>query len=327
LSEHRCFCAFPMDKERFYLKNISKIDPSDCDNFTSEFKTGIEDYSKAFLLEDFNLENNVEVIAVTDMICNALSKKRFEMYQVVVFSGLFTMMSHRLIVEQMVNKICNYCKTHRMDDAEKHVEELLKLSYCLEFWIYFGKSKSNIKNIALILNKGDRQNYLHALGGAMLFIYLHEVGHIELNHHSLSFCLSKDEAESIEHAADEFVINLVKPNLRPTMLVNALLVFEMINDFELFALKSRNGHPLVYRRIENLKNLVEKNCNDDLLSVVGQQISKSRLRHQNSRFCNEINGNSSLDETKRKDDFEEQLPPVEDCEKGFNILCNLYMKM
>ena len=37
------------------------------------------------------------------------------------------------------------------------------------------------------------------------------------------------------------------------------LVFEMINDFELFALKSRNGHPLVYRRIENLKNLVEKN--------------------------------------------------------------------
>ena len=325
-SGNKCQCAFPVDLHKFRVGEAKKVNTKSCDALSKELKKNIFEYRNSFLNNTEENTPHIEIVAITDMVCNAVSKKQFEKYQIVFFSGLFTLMSYRLIVSQMTTCISAFFKKLNIADFEKNLAEVLKLSYCLGFWVYFKKSHINIKNVVMMLNNNDMQNYLHALGGAMLFIYLHEVGHIQLGHHELNTLPNGKDAENIEYEADKFAIESIKHSLRPAMLVNALLVFEMINEFELYALRSTKGYPLTYRRIENIKNIVELDTEKDLQKIIDNEISKSDRRYTESKFHNAITGKVALDEAQRKIDFEGLLPKIAECEKGFSILCDLYKK-
>lgn len=336
-SDNLHLCAVPKDCAKLTSERVKCVSIKKCNGFTDEVTYLISDYSKSFLKQEHIPNTNVELIAISDMICNAVSRQFFDKYQIVLYSGLFTLMSHRLIVGQMVTDVMNRCRRRAIQNAEKHINELLNLSYLYGFWIYFNDQEYGLRNVAEILNPNDQTAYLDALGGAMLFIYLHELGHIELNHHDVyDKCIKKgllnqeevkEKKELIEYEADQFALNSVKDHLKAVMLVNADLVFDMVNEFELYALHSTEGHPLIYSRLERLNSLLDDGSDEDLIKIIGASVKNSAERHGKVKYSKKTSDKDSVDIDERRSQFRNLLPPMEECKRGFQALCEIYRNM
>ena len=323
--------AMPVDHAKFTLARADNVSLSQCESFTEQLTTEIEKYRESFLKQEFLLNQDVEILAISDMIFNAASRPFNDRFQIIIFSGLFTLMSHRLIIGQMVTDLVIRCRNRSLHDAEEHIQELLNLSYFLGFWIYYHGKSYNLRNVVEALNENNRKDYLHALGGSMLFIYLHELGHIKLNHHDLlnrcNGTISKEKSVLMEFEADQFAIDSIKDHLRATMVINADIVFDMINEFELYALRSANGHPLIYRRLERLILLLDDTKEKDVIKMIEESVKKSAIRHHKSPHVDVISGLYNIKAKERKIQFLGQLPSEDECEKGFKTLCAVYQNM
>ena len=329
-------CAVPADRARITPERAKYVSIDKCKGFTEEITSEIRKYCESFLEHGYKPNSNVELFAISDMVCNALSRPFLGKFQIVLYSGLFTLMSHRLIVGQMITDVLERCRKRAIQDAEEHIKQLLTLSYLYGFWIYFKDRTYDLRNIAENLNIHNQTAFRHALGGAMLFIYLHELGHIELKHHDVyDRCFengimnseAKEKIAWMEYEADQFALDSVKDHLRAVMVVNANLVFDMINEFELYALNSTMGHPLIYRRLERLISLLNPDRDKDLVTVIGTSVTKSLERHKKTPFSDAISGLVRIDIDERRRQFSSLLPSIEECERGFQTLCEVYRNM
>lgn len=317
--------AVPKDVTRFTQERAQQVSLSKCKGFTDELTRGIEEYKKSFLKKECLLNRDTELLAISDMICNAVSRPYFDNFQIVIHSGLFRLMSYRLIVGQMVTDIISRCR--KLASADEHINELLNLSYLFGFWIYSNSYTYDLSIVVESLNTHNRTNYLHALGGAMLFIYLHEYGHIELRHHDEFNDRGNPSQERIalmEYEADRFAIDSVHDHLKAAMVVNAYLVFDMINEFELYALNSTDGHPLTYRRLEQLNSLLDPARDGDIAKTIRKEVTTSAERHHKSPYSDTISGVIKANINERRKVFSDLLPPIDECERGFRTLCEVY---
>jgi predicted Zn-dependent protease len=135
----------------------------------------------------------------------------------------------------------------------------------------------------------------HAFAGGLLFILLHELGHLELRHSALSQGTAGATAPTLacvedvnfrkeqEFEADAFAFHAMVPRARSMLIVNAWYVMGLILDYESLAGNRNNTHPLAINRIAKLNELSGA-LDDAAIAESAAKMFKARLNVMESRL-------------------------------------------
>jgi hypothetical protein len=242
----------------------------------------------------------VELYGVDLPICNAIPRNKHGQRQIFVFDGLLRLIHYYVELITVLDRL----KALR-PDAELTIDGITKseqLAFSMagfaimEDFLSTGRTPFTLSEI---LGPTARANIRAGYLGAVLFVLLHELGHLELGHidntglRAELFAAELALPEQInrykqqELEADAYSFQAVLPQLRSSFISNAFFFLGPFAFMETFAIASTDTHPMFVNRLSRVADLLATDADTHSMvvnivhdSIVGfQKMTAARNRN------------------------------------------------
>lgn len=234
----------------------------------------------------------VEIYGDETSYINAVPQARKGIERIFVFDGL----KHLIHYHSDLIKVLGLLQAHR-PGVEYQLPDGSVLSESLAFSMAgysilanFHETRRVPMTIHDMLGPKAQAEVLAAYRGALCFVLLHELGHIELGHLKFSEVrsershLSLREPEALssyqeaELEADAFAMNLIPRHARATFTPSLIFFLGAFAFIEVFSGGLSESHPLAVNRLARLVDLCEMDQADQsiLVSWIGGQVENYR---------------------------------------------------
>jgi hypothetical protein len=295
-------------------------------------------YAEYMTDEAVALSSQTAIFCADQPICNAVaSLSRDGLPYVLVYSGLLDVALYRLCASILIAN-ANLMLQRRNPDielAQSHLKTIAFNSQALSFWYYIDGEP--LPSLFDILNDAHKTQAHHGLGGALVFVVMHEIGHLKLGHvgtntpplpQIYSTLVAEDITmfKAMEFAADQFALSSMKEVLRPTLVSSLFIVLDLISDLECMCLPLSASHPLVVNRIDNLLAAMGLTEDDFFISRARAMLAskKTLLMERLSNFPAQPGISKPTDIKQATEIFRRSLPSRDECLKAIDTLKNLY---
>jgi hypothetical protein len=167
------------------IQTTGKVLRSD-DTETIELREIIANYSEHVLVESaFELYKKTPIFCHDEPVCNAIARQTLEGVPfVIIYSGLLNVCTYRLCLSIIIHNVQLMLNSRYTDieTANKHLKTLAFNAMAISYWYYISGFPNPLPQFFDILNYEHKLQVFHGLGGALTFIIMHEIGHIELGH-------------------------------------------------------------------------------------------------------------------------------------------------
>jgi hypothetical protein len=171
------------------------------------------------------------------------------------------------------------------ETALTHLTTLAVNAQVLSYWFYI--EGGDLPDLFDIFCDQHRSQVRDGLAGALVFIVLHEIGHIVLGHTKpqkgsppqLCSMVSPEDLtrwKAMELEADHFAISGIDERLKQTMAANMLIVLDLMADLECLCLPQSMTHPLVINRIHSLSAAMRLDDDAFFAERIGKIIAQKK---------------------------------------------------
>lgn len=234
----------------------------------------------------------VEIYGEESLYINAIPNMRRRVKRIIVFDGL----KHLIHYHTDLIKVLDRLQVHR-PDAQYELPDGSTVAECLAFSMAgfsilsdFLETLRTPVAIHDMLGPRARAEVVAAFRGALCFVLLHELAHIELGHLSISgvnserlhFSLLEREAMNAckedELAADAFAIGLIPSTSQAAFTPSLVFLLGAFAFLEVFSGNLSANHPLAVNRLSRLVDLCRMAPDEKsiLVAWIEQQIQKFR---------------------------------------------------
>jgi hypothetical protein len=238
----------------------------------------LEVFSEYMTEDAIKLTSGTAVFCIDQPICNAFaSRTRTGIPYVLIYSGLVNVALYRLCISILVANanLMLQARGGDIEPARTHLKAIAFNCMALSFWFYIDGEP--LPSVLETFNEAHKTQAWHGLGGALAFIVMHEIGHIELGHINIdgrpfpqiySTLVAEDinAFKAMEFEADRFALSSMKQELRPTLISSLLMVLDLMSDLECMCLPLSASHPLVVNRISTLLDAMNLSPHDFFVS-------------------------------------------------------------
>lgn len=235
---------------------------------------------------------NTPIFHVDLPICNAVANMRYG--RITIYDGLLEVMSFRMAILLMTARVQNCYGDVSSRFGLERDDFTVNAFNALYTSIHFINHGSPLPNVVNRLDDGVKQDSYVAFAGGVLFVLLHELGHLVLGHGGTSVdqstrlipnlaCVENLDLNKLqEFEADAFSIEALAPEARRFALANVWYVMMLHLDYELYIGGNTIQHPFTINRIASLSKLSgvldDPPIADALLKTFEQRLEQMRSR-------------------------------------------------
>jgi hypothetical protein len=236
---------------------------------------------------------DTDIYVVPEPLCNAGAE--LSPRHIVLFDGLFQVLGYRIQLSLLLAEIRKHF------DASAHKSGFTQEQFTSAAWhaqllsLHFLEHPEPLPNFSDLFDERLHSLSSIAFGGSLLFIVLHELGHLELQHRVTAHgpmngpppvmaCLEDfNFLKKQEYEADAFAFAALVPEARTALIVNVWYLMSLILDFESLAGRYNKSHPLAINRVARLNELSGA-LRDPALRASARTIFNARLDLMQSRL-------------------------------------------
>jgi hypothetical protein len=237
--------------------------------------------------------SRTDIYVVNEPLCNAGAE--LEPGHIVLFDGLLEVLQFRMELSLLIAEINKHFDAIAVKAGLTREGFISTAFQAQSLSLHFLHHPQPLPKIGESFGARLTHDAEHAFAGGLLFILLHEFGHLELRHSALNLGSAASTAPTLacvedvnfrkeqEFEADAFAFEAMVPRARSMLIVNAWYVMGLILDYESLAGNRNNTHPLAINRIAKLNEL--SGALDD--AVIAESVAnmfKSRLNLMESRL-------------------------------------------
>jgi hypothetical protein len=240
------------------------------DSSQSRFLRNLTDKHAHFMSSDA-----VDLLRTTDLygtdlaIANAIPRHRNGRRQIILFEGLCHLIRYYADLITVLNLIQTLRPTATIiveGEPQPEVSALSSAGFAII--ADFIESGRTVRTLSPLLGPKSRRNAAIGYLGAVLFILLHELGHLQLGHlagardrtERLPLALPIDETidhyQQQEFDADAFAFRSLRDEVREDFISSVLFFLGPFAFLEAFALPDAKTHPLSVNRAAHLASLL-----------------------------------------------------------------------
>jgi len=271
-------------------------------------------------------------------LCNAVARRSSSGDPFVLFySGLLAVAKYRQSLAILASNL-EYMLEQKSNDlprAKRALSDLIAPAQALSYWYYV--TPLRLPEFDGIFCNPHKDQLTHGLGCAIMYVTLHEIGHVILGHlddrHAPPPQIAANYVDEdigtwkmMEFAADAFAISGIKPTLKLSFITSVFIILDLISDIECFCLPRSGTHPYVVNRVNNLACALglenDKFYAQRTYSLLSQ---KKALLEERAKFFPAV---SHEDPEKQAaiavDAFKKSLPAKEECLFALDTLKSMY---
>lgn len=184
---------------------------------------------------------------------------------ILISTGVLHAASYRLSLAIITNSLIEMFRGRAANPDEAQSVLGLEVAKARDLSIMLWSDLSKLPKLDHVFNPKHQQQFVDGILGCLIYIAMHEVGHIALGHvagrgaDNITRVLYTDEAmnraKNKEFSADQFALESVRPEHRISFVTNMLIAFELYMDIER-TLSQNNTHPLSINRIDSIANAI-----------------------------------------------------------------------
>jgi hypothetical protein len=271
-------------------------------------------------------------------LCNAVARRSSSGRPFILFySGLLSVAKYRQSVAIIASNL-EYMLEQKSNDlprAKQALGELIAPAQALSYWFYL--EQLQLPEFDSVFCDAHKTQLAHGLGCAVMFVALHELGHIVLGHLDGQQAPSAQIATNyidedintwkmMEFAADEFAISGIKPSLRMSFITSVFIILDLISDIECSCFPRTETHPYVLNRVNNLASALglenDRFYSQRTHSLLSQK--KALLAERAKVIPSVSNEHLERQTTIAIDTLKQSLPTPQECLVALGTLKSLY---
>ncbi|MEO1729472.1 MAG: hypothetical protein AAFR64_01900 [Pseudomonadota bacterium] len=218
----------------------------------------------------------------------AVARVRRGMGQIVIFAGILRLVQFFFEMLNVSSRLQAVRPEATIDDGlgGQHSDSFLFLLACQVLMSAFMERGEEPVSLSDMLSEEQNNTIAFGFNGALCFLLLHELGHIELGHTALGMHsepmamygllepedLSNEQAQEFD--ADDYALEALNPQYRAGLISSLIHLFGSFALLEAFVGSMGDAHPL---SINRLGRLAEQCDLDETERAVTDQFVKARV--------------------------------------------------
>ncbi|HEV2693069.1 MAG TPA: hypothetical protein VG347_09270 [Verrucomicrobiae bacterium] len=236
----------------------------------------LEQYRSLIVPEHYKELTDLDIYVPSLPLCNAVAntRKRY----IIVYEGLLQALRYRLEASLIINAVGKQRATSN-DNLSISDDDFKTLAFrTILLPLHFYRNHNPLPTVFQTLEPSLQQDAFIGFAGILIFVLLHELGHIKLHGSMLaaehgeiylpalacSEQLNRFKTEELE--ADQFAFEAFVPEARGVALINAAFAFQFFADLEQSSGIFKSDHPMIVNRLTHLSQLPNA-MNDDIIKL------------------------------------------------------------
>lgn len=313
------------------------------DPATVELHAIFANYSRHILTDAAYAQlRRTNIFCLDQPICNAQARKTQEGTPfALIYTGLLSVATFRLGLAILIHNVqlMQRCKGENTVANEATLKALSFNAVALSYWFYLDGEPNPLPGFCDLFCEEHRLQMIHGVGGAISFVVMHEVGHIELGHltakshplpqmHGPMDFEELNAAKTMELEADRFAASCFKPEIRLGIVTGLSAVMDIFADMDGMCLIPReSSHPFIVNRIQALMAAVKLEDDPFFMTRASTILNqrKSLLSERAKQFPIEAKFFSeAMNKVKAVAAFKSTLPSKNDCLDSLEKLQSMY---